>query len=61
MNVPVGSGVVDPKPAIRAAESQASVEWLIVEFDHVDGSPIDATGRSLDHLVERGLGRRRTR
>jgi sugar phosphate isomerase/epimerase len=60
VNVPVGSGVVDPEPAIRAAEGQTSVEWLIVEFDHVEGSPIEATGRSLDLLVERGLGRRRT-
>jgi sugar phosphate isomerase/epimerase len=61
VNVPVGSGVVDPEPAIKAAEAQASVEWLIVEFDHVVGSPIEATGRSLDYLAERGLGRRRPR
>jgi sugar phosphate isomerase/epimerase len=61
VNVPVGSGVVDPEPAISAAESHASVDWLIVEFDHVEGSPIEATGRSLGHLVERGLGRRRSR
>lgn len=59
VNVPVGTGVVDPEPAIRAAEAQRSVEWLIVEFDHVAGSPIEATGRSLDYLVERGLGRSR--
>jgi sugar phosphate isomerase/epimerase len=59
VNVPVGTGRVDPAPAIRAAEQQSSVEWLIVEFDHVDGSPLDATRRSLDNLVERGLGQRR--
>jgi sugar phosphate isomerase/epimerase len=59
VNVPVGTGSVDPAPAIRAAERQSSVEWLIVEFDHVEGSPLDATRRSLDNLVERGLGRRR--
>ena len=59
VNVPVGTGVVDPEAAIRAAESQPSTEWLIVEFDHVAGPPIDATSRSLDYLVERGLGRSR--
>ena len=37
VNVPVGSGVVDPAPAIAAAEAVRSVEWLIVEFDHVEG------------------------
>jgi sugar phosphate isomerase/epimerase len=59
VNVPVGTGVVDPGPAVAAAESVGSVDWLIVEFDHVDGSPIDATRASLEHLVERGLGRAR--
>ena len=55
VNVPVGTGAVDPGPAIAAAERSSSVEWLIVEFDHVDGSAIDATRRSLDNLVARGL------
>lgn len=59
VNVPVGNGVVDPEPAVRAAEAAGSVEWLIVEFDHVAGSPVDATRRSLDNLVARGVGRRR--
>jgi sugar phosphate isomerase/epimerase len=59
VNVPVGGGVVDPAPAIGAAQAQPSVEWLIVEFDHVEGSPLEATGRSLLYLTERGLGRRR--
>jgi sugar phosphate isomerase/epimerase len=59
VNVPVGTGVVDPAPAIAAAEATGSVEWLIVEFDHVDGSPIDATQASLRYLVDRGLGRAR--
>jgi sugar phosphate isomerase/epimerase len=59
VNVPVGSGVVDPEAVIKTAEALPSVEWLIVEFDHVAGSATEATGRSLDHLVERGLGRRR--
>ena len=36
VNVPVGTGVVDPGPAVAAAESVGSVDWLIVEFDHVD-------------------------
>jgi sugar phosphate isomerase/epimerase len=59
VNVPVGSGVVDPAPAIAAAEEQPSVEWLIVEFDHVEGSAIDAARRSLENLVARGLARGR--
>jgi len=60
VNVPVGTGVVDPAPAIAAAGAAGSVEWLIVEFDHVDGSRVDATGRSLENLVSRGLGRARS-
>jgi len=60
VNVPVGTGVIDPAPAIAAAEAAGSVGWLIVEFDHVDGSPVDATRASLQYLVDRGLGRART-
>lgn len=60
VNVPVGTGVVDPAPAISAAEDVGSVEWLIVEFDHVDGSPIEAAQASLRNLVGRRLGRART-
>jgi sugar phosphate isomerase/epimerase len=59
VNVPVGTGAVDPGPAIAAAEASSSVEWLIVEFDHVDGSAIDATRQSLDNLAARGLARTR--
>jgi sugar phosphate isomerase/epimerase len=59
VNVPVGAGVVDPAPAVAAAQAGGSAEWLIVEFDHVDGSPIDATRASLDYLVGKGLGRAR--
>jgi sugar phosphate isomerase/epimerase len=59
VNVPVGTGVVDPAPAIAAGEDAGSVEWLIVEFDHVDGSPIGASRASLANLVSRGLGRAR--
>lgn len=59
VNVPVGSGRVDPAPAVEAAAAAGSVEWLIVEFDHVAGSPLDATRASLDNLVARGLGRAR--
>jgi sugar phosphate isomerase/epimerase len=59
VNVPVGHGVVDPEPAIAAAEGQPSVEWLIVEFDHVDGSAIDAARESLANLTGRGLARGR--
>jgi sugar phosphate isomerase/epimerase len=59
VNVPVGTGVVDTAGAIEAAGSQPSVEWLIVEFDHVDGSPIDAVHQSLVNLTSRGLARGR--
>ena len=59
VNVPVGEGVVDPAPAIAAAGRHPGIEWLIVEFDHVDGSPIEGVRRSHDHLVERGLARGR--
>jgi sugar phosphate isomerase/epimerase len=59
MNVPVGTGVVDPGPAIAAAEAQPSVEWLIVEFDHADGSAIEAARQSLDYLTSNGLARAR--
>jgi sugar phosphate isomerase/epimerase len=60
VNVPVGTGVVDPGPAIEAAEAQGSVEWLIVEFDHVEGSAIKAVRQSLDNLTARGLARSRS-
>jgi hypothetical protein len=59
VNVPVGTGAVDPAPAIAAAEAQSSGEWLIVEFDHVDGSAIEAARQSLDNLAARGLARTR--
>jgi len=59
VNVPVGSGSVDPAPSVAAAEASGAAEWLIVEFDHVDGSAVDATRESLEYLVARGLGRGR--
>ena len=59
MNVTVGRGIVNPAPAIAAAEAQPSVEWLIVEFDHVEGSAIEAARQSLDYLTSNGLGRAR--
>jgi sugar phosphate isomerase/epimerase len=59
VNVPALEGIVDLEPAIVVASKQPWVEWLIVEFDHVDGAPIDAVRRSHDHLVERGLARGR--
>lgn len=59
VNLPVGTGAVDPGPAIAAAEAQGSVEWLIVEFDHVEGSAITATRQSLANLTARGLARSR--
>jgi sugar phosphate isomerase/epimerase len=60
VNVPVGTGVVNPAAAIAAAEAQSSVEWLIVEFDYVNGSPMDAARQSLDNLAARGLARTRS-
>jgi sugar phosphate isomerase/epimerase len=59
VNVPVGTGIVDPAGAIAAAEAGSSVEWLIVEFDHVAGSAIDAARQSLANLTSRGLGQSR--
>jgi sugar phosphate isomerase/epimerase len=59
MNVAVGRGIVNPAPAIAAAEAHPSVEWLIVEFDHVEGSAIEAARQSLDYLTSNGLGRAR--
>jgi sugar phosphate isomerase/epimerase len=56
VNVPVGSGSVDPAPAIAAA---TSAEWLVVEFDHVEGAPIDAVRQSAVNLTTRGLARGR--
>jgi sugar phosphate isomerase/epimerase len=61
VNVPVGTGVVDPGPAIAAAEATGSVEWLIVEFDHVEGSAIEAARQSVANLTARGLARSRDR
>lgn len=59
VNVPIGDGVVDPAPAISAAESRAGIEWLIVEFDYVEGSAVDAVTRSFRYLTGHGLGRGR--
>jgi sugar phosphate isomerase/epimerase len=55
VNVPVGSGAVDPAPSIAAAAALPSAEWLIVEFDHVDGSAIDGVRASALNLLARGL------
>jgi sugar phosphate isomerase/epimerase len=59
VNVPVGEGIVDPTAAVRAAEASGRTEWLVVEFDHVAGSAIDAVARSHDWLVDAGLARGR--
>jgi sugar phosphate isomerase/epimerase len=60
VNVPVGTGVVDPAPAIAAAEATGSIEWLIVEFDHVEGSALEGARLSLARLSARGLARTRS-
>ena len=57
VNSAVGSGVVDPAPAIEAAATTGSVEWLIVELDHAAGPVIDAVSGSIEYLVGRGLAR----
>ncbi len=59
VNVPVGDGVVDVAGAVAAAEALPGIAWLIVEFDHVDGSPMAAARQSHDNLVARGLARGR--
>ena len=59
VNVAVGSGVVDLASAVAAADRSPSIDWLIVEFDHVAGPPIDAVRDSYDHLIARGLARGR--
>jgi len=59
VNVPVGEGVVDPGPAVAAAARSTSVEWLIVEFDHVAGPPLDGVRRSARNLLDAGLARGR--
>ena len=55
VNVAVGSGRVDPAPAVRAAQS--GLEWLIVEFDHTDGPAIDEARASFEYLTNAGLAR----
>jgi hypothetical protein len=57
VNSAVGSGVVDPAPAIEAAATTGSVEWLIIELDHAAGPVIDAVSGSIEYLVGRGLAR----
>ena len=57
MNGAVGSGVVDPAPAIAALAEAPNAEWLIVELDHAAGPVIDAVSGSIAYLVGRGLAR----
>ena len=58
VNGAVGSGVVDPAPAIAAAADVGDVEWLIVELDHADGPVIEPVRGSAEYLFGRGLARR---
>ena len=57
VNVAVGTGVVDVGSAIEEANRWPGIEWLIVEFDYADGSPIAAAHRSYAYLASHGLGR----
>ena len=59
VNVPVGDGVVDVASAVATAETHPGIGWLIVEFDHVEGSPIEAARASYTNLTGRGLARGR--
>ncbi len=56
VNVAVGHGVIDIVSAVAAGDRQPSIEWLIVEFDHCDGSPIEAVRASYEYLSTHGLG-----
>lgn len=55
VNVAVGQGVIDIPSAVAAADRQPSIEWLIVEFDHCDGSPIEAVRESGAYLTTHGF------
>jgi sugar phosphate isomerase/epimerase len=57
VNVAIGQGVIDVASAVAAADRHPGIEWLIVEFDHCDGSAIEAVRQSYDDLATRGLGR----
>jgi sugar phosphate isomerase/epimerase len=57
VNVPIGRGVIDVATAIGAADLMSQIEWLIVEFDYCDGSPVEAVRASYQDLVGRALGR----
>ena len=46
----MGDGAIDYTPVVRAAES-VGVEWLLVEQDACDGSPIEAIRRSFAALT----------
>jgi sugar phosphate isomerase/epimerase len=59
VNVPAGQGVVDIAAAVASAETHPRISWGIVEFDHVDGPPIDAARASFEYLTGAGLGRGR--
>ena len=57
VNVAVGQGVIDVAGAVEAANDLPGIGWLIVEFDHCDGPPLEAVADSYAYLVSRGLGR----
>src|SRR6478735_7921437 len=46
VNVPVGQGVIDVAGAVEAAGDLPRIGWLIVEFDHCDGPPLEAVADS---------------
>ncbi len=57
VNVAVGQGVIDVGGAVEAGDALPGIGWLIVEFDHCDGDPMDAVRDSYEYLASRGLGR----
>ena len=57
VNVAVGEGVIDVPSAVATADRHPGIEWLIVEFDHAEGSPVAAVRDSYAYLTSNGLGR----
>jgi len=52
---PVGEGIIEFEPIIRAAEG-TSVEWMIVEQDQTEGPALESVRKSFENLKEMGLG-----
>ena len=53
-DAPVGEGKL-PVPELIAAARDAGAEWLIVEQDHPQGSPVDCVTRSAAFMRQQGV------